>query len=512
MNKQIIRSSVETFFQVGLQFSHDPISTMNKIITKLDSVIPQKMVGYLGRHQRENVTSEARHLFDAGNLTEIVNARVTGPFQFIERSALHRSAEFQLRLLRMGIIESVENREPSGVKRPLYVLTSSLPYTQSGYTVRSHFILKALKSAGMDVRPVSRFGYPAVIGTISRANYAEIDGIRYFLNSHWYVPFNADKQIELAVKGLVQQARLHKATVLHTTTDFRNAIVVSRAAKELGIPWFYEVRGELEQTWLSRVHPDLTCAAQNSEYFLLSKAQEESARHSAAAVFVISEQLRGQFASEKLPESKIHVLPNAVQKIDFETPKLHGLVDSVPGLSGADSIIGTVSAVVEYEGLDILIHSLEHLPQGVHVLIVGDGSHRSDLEDLSKELGFQGRVHFVGKKPLDSIEDWYRLLDVFVLPRRDSELCRNITPIKAMQAQALGISVVASDLPALREVTGGFAEYVEPENPKSLATAVQKTIETSVQNSEKEQKLRGWLQTRTWDANAERLKQVWNSI
>lgn len=159
-----------------------------------------------------------------------------------------------------------------------------------------------------------------------------------------------------------------------------------------------------------------------------------------------------------------------------------------------------------------MIKSLSYLPEHVHALVVGDGSDKLRLERLTEELELASRVHFVGKKPLDSIGDWYKSLDVFVVPRRDSQLCRNVTPIKATQAQALGIPVVASDLPALREVTGGFAEYVAPENPKELAVKLNSVLEKGDSRSENNDSLREWLETRTWDANASKIISIFQSI
>src|SRR5699024_11056697 len=137
--------------------------------------------------------------------------------------------------------------------------------------------LKALKRRGVPIEAITRFGYPSAIGTITSERFRDIETIRYRLNSHWFTPVSFERQIRKAVKVLVSAARSQKTAILMTTTDFKNAIVVSRAAKELGIPWVYEIRGELEQTWLSRVEPELKYQAEKSEYFMLSQQQEKAA-------------------------------------------------------------------------------------------------------------------------------------------------------------------------------------------------------------------------------------------
>ena len=37
--------------------------------------------------------------------------------------------------------------------------------------------------------------------------------------------------------------------ILHTTTHYVNGLATGAAAAEAGLPWVYEVRGVLEETW-----------------------------------------------------------------------------------------------------------------------------------------------------------------------------------------------------------------------------------------------------------------------
>lgn len=512
MLKHTLKSVSETVSQVGIQLLHDPASTISKMKTKVGfrfRIISSRR-GTNGSNGKS--TSYARELFESGLLSQVKQAKVSNLFQLVERNALNRAAQFQLGFLQSSIEPSLSRTTPVETERPLYVLTSSLPYTQSGYTVRSHFLLAALKETGVEVEAITRSGYPASIGTVTSSQVRDVDGVRYRLNSHWFARLSFKRQLKQAVAGLVREAREHEATILITTTDYRNAIVVSRAAQELEIPWVYEIRGELEETWLSRVQPKLSARAQKSEYYLLSQKQERAARSAAASVFVISEQIRQKVRREGISDEKLRLLPNAIDFIDLNSVQRSGVISSVPGLSSAERIIGSISAIVEYEGLDTLIRSLKNLPEGVHALIVGDGADRPRLERLTDELQLSPRVHFVGKKPMASIIEWYKAFDVFVVPRVDSRLCRNVTPIKAMQAQALGIPVVASDLPALREVTGEFAEYSVPENPNDLARKVSKVIEKLGTPDMERENLLEWLQTRTWESNAATMLDTFKAI
>jgi glycosyltransferase involved in cell wall biosynthesis len=75
-----------------------------------------------------------------------------------------------------------------------------------------------------------------------------------------------------------------------------------------------------------------------------------------------------------------------------------------------------------------------------------------------------------GRVPQERVRDFYTLVDVFVLPRRRIRLTELVTPIKPLEAMAMGIPVLASDI-------GGHAELVsdgltgllfKAESPESL--------------------------------------------
>ncbi|WP_423739102.1 glycosyltransferase [Corynebacterium hadale] len=170
--------------------------------------------------------------------------------------------------------------------------------------------------------------------------------------------------------------------------------------------------------------------------------------------------------------------------------------------------MGTVTSVVGYEGLETMIRALPLLPDHVSFLVVGDGTDKRRLEAIAAELNLESRVSFVGRKPQDEIVPWYRSLDAFVVPRIDSPVCRAVTPIKPLAAMALGIPVIASDLPALREVTGGCAKYVEPENPTALAEGIRAVTEGKYEST----RARAWAEARTWDRVGNVLREFYQEI
>lgn len=422
-----------------------------------------------------------------------------------------RKIRRQISELNMPILPSLTLDSDSDPHNILFYLTNSKPFTQSGYTERSHFILKALNEHGMNVRAVTRLGYPFVIGEFPRSKQATLDGVEYRQMLPPLFPRGKKQQVELAVKMLVDQARIFDADILHTTTDYKNAIIVSRAAQVLGIPWIYETRGELHKTWLSKRNPDIQSLARDSEFFVGAQNKELEALQKAAAVIQLSEVSKRNAVISGIPAENIHVIPNAIAESEIGHDFVKSDLREELGLLADKTLVGAITSIVQYEGLDDLIRAMELLPD-VHCVIVGEGEAKSGLEKLVYELGLGERVHFVGKQPIRTIWKWYAALDIFVIPRKNHEVCRSVTPIKTLMAQACGVPVISSDLPALREVTGNRAVYFPAEDIEELSRVVRLVIDTDPESKRAQTSLaKEWVRTRTWRVNAQRLASVYTN-
>lgn len=423
----------------------------------------------------------------------------------IRGKARARKIRRQIAELDFPILKSKALNSRRNSHNVLFYLTNSKPFTQSGYTERSHFVLKALKQRGINVCAVTRLGYPVVIGEFPIDHRLTLEGIEYCQMLPRLLPRGKEQQIELAVKMLVEEARRFDADILHTTTDFKNAIVVSRAANVLGIPWVYETRGELQKTWLSKKSPEIQRIAEASEYYISAESKELEAMEKASSVVQLSEVSKANAINQGIKEDKIRIVPNAVSSSEIGREFNKTEIRQELGLGGDEILIGSITSVVQYEGLDDLIRATELLPD-VRCVIVGDGESKSELEALVEDLGIGNQVRFVGKQPALTIWKWYAALDVFVIPRKNQEVCRTVTPIKTLMAQANGIPVVASDLPALREVTGNYAAYFPAEDSRELARTLRNVIDSPPTTiKQRIAQARDWVRSRTWESNADKL-------
>lgn len=393
-------------------------------------------------------------------------------------------------------------RQASDEARVLYFVNSAQPYTVSGYTVRTQKLLHELRRQDVAVYPATRMGYPATIGVVPTRDSVTVDDINYFLLLPSRMSLRRGKNRRIAINLLVEMARQLDITLLHTTTDFRNASLISEVARILEIPWVYEVRGERDKTL------ELENSGQKSREFLAEfRRRETQAMQAASAVLVLSDVSRRRVEERGVPKDNIYVVPNGFDRDEAIEAPTRDFAREKIGIPSSTKLVGTITSVVDYEGLDSLVLALEFLDDDTKALIVGSGSELPALQHLVEEKGLADRVIFAGKQDPQAIPVWCAALDVFVLPRRDYEVCRAVTPLKPMLAMGMNIPVVASDLPAVREATGELALYVPPDDPQELSEAIRRVLVDP--DHFYGHRLEAFLDMRTWQSSAERLIQAY---
>jgi glycosyltransferase involved in cell wall biosynthesis len=101
------------------------------------------------------------------------------------------------------------------------------------------------------------------------------------------------------------------------------------------------------------------------------------------------------------------------------------------------------------------------------LVLVGDGPARSALEQRAHESGVSGSVVFAGAR--DDVRDWYAAATVVVF----CSVYGEGMPLVPLEAQAAGRSLVASDLPGVREAMAvGGGALVRPGDAAAFTEAL----------------------------------------
>lgn len=333
----------------------------------------------------------------------------------------------------------------------LHLLTNSLPYTGSGYAQRSHSLLKAQAEQGWKVHAVTRVGYPVHVGVLTAPETEVVDDVTYHRLLPGTLPRGMAARLQLQAEQLLALALRLRPAVLHTTTHFVNGLVVQAVAEAMGIPWVYEVRGQLADTWAST----RSAEARNSERYRLFTDRETQVMRSADAVATLGQTMLDGILAAGIPAAKTLLLPNAVGEDFLSEPLTPKDARRSLGMPGSGPVLGTVSSLVSYEGVDDLLRAFAKLAPGcpeLGCLIVGDGAAAPALKKLAVDLGVGNRVVFTGRVPRHQAPLHHQAIDIFVVPRKELDVTRAVTPLKPVEAMACARPVAASNLPALAEL------------------------------------------------------------
>ena len=372
-----------------------------------------------------------------------------------------------MRLMNNGIqinSKRVENYSPTKGKI-FYHASQSLPHTSSGYAIRTHGLLSELKRVNIDVETILRYGYPLDRGDFPRDEIAGndvIDEVEYTFSlknrksakiinySEVFRFMSLEKYMNQSVDYLLNEAKKRKPSIIHSASNFVCGFAGVKAANLLGIPSIYEIRGFWHLTQSTKRD-----GYEHSDHYNLSERFEIETAKMASHVFTITGSIKDILIENGVEESKISILPNAVdiekftiEERDKELEQQLDLKDKI--------VIGYIGSFVEYEGLDLLIKACKILYEEVgdvfRLLLVGDGDVFAQLRSLAEDMGLSEIVIFTGRVHHDDVQRYYSLIDIAPLPRKGFRVCELVSPLKPFEAMASGKLLIVSSVKALNEI------------------------------------------------------------
>jgi glycosyltransferase involved in cell wall biosynthesis len=111
---------------------------------------------------------------------------------------------------------------------------------------------------------------------------------------------------------------------------------------------------------------------------------------------------------------------------------------------GATFIVGYAGRFVEEKGIDLLLNALAGLSGEWRADLVGSGPDQPRLTELAQQLHIADRVRFLPWIPSAQTVDYYRSLDVLVLPSRTRSNWKEQFGRVLVDAMACGVPVIGS--------------------------------------------------------------------
>lgn len=169
-------------------------------------------------------------------------------------------------------------------------------------------------------------------------------------------------------------------------------------------------------------------------------------------IIAVSQDIKNNLMRHGIRESKIVFIQNSVDtKMDSVCARLQrDQARSALNLKEDDFVIGYVGRLSEEKGIRFLIQAMSVPVDSMlqmHLLVVGDGPQKIELENLVKSKGLAERVVFMGFQ--SNPEQWLSAMDVFVLPSLTEG-----TPMALLEAMSCGLPIIAS-------AVGGIPDVIE---------------------------------------------------
>lgn len=168
-------------------------------------------------------------------------------------------------------------------------------------------------------------------------------------------------------------------------------------------------------------------------------------------------------------------------------------------------IFGTVKALETKYGIDYLLRAVELIKDQLsdwELWIAGTGTKKEELMELAKSLKIDKNTRFLGRIPHDQVPSLLQKMHLFTVTSVWE--CESFG-VAAVEAEAAGLPVIASDLGGLSEVIvdGVTGYHVKPRNIEDIAKKILYLYKNKdIRNKLGEQARENVLKKYVWEDNA----------
>lgn len=151
-----------------------------------------------------------------------------------------------------------------------------------------------------------------------------------------------------------------------------------------------------------------------------------------------------------------------------------------------EDVIVFVGSMVEWQGVDLLLRAFSFLEKemsNASLWLVGNDECLDYYRQLASMIGLR-RIKFWGRVPRREALDLISQASVCVIPFRRRRFCLTACPLKGLEYMSRNKSIVASDLPGIREVLRGYGKLFlfQAENEESLYRAMKDALNARIDN------------------------------
>lgn len=333
----------------------------------------------------------------------------------------------------------------------LHIFDHSLPL-HDGYSFRSLNILKEQRKLGWEPVSVTSPKHEQYFQTQCGNKESIEDFIFYRSGATRKLPGSFTSEVWLMhvlSRRILEVAKIEKPDIIHAHSPILNGIPALWAGRKLGLPVVYEIRA----FWEDAAVDQGSCREGNMRY-RLTRMAETMVCSRADQIAILCNGLKKDLVGRFIPENKITLVFNGVNVDDFKPvpPDREFLREwKIKG----KKVVGFIGSFYRYEGLDLLVAAFAEVVKNhsdTVLLLVGGGEMEEELRQLIAELKLADKVIMPGRIPHERVPGVYAMINVLAYPRYSVRLTELVTPLKPLEAMAMGKALVASDVGGHKEL------------------------------------------------------------
>ena len=338
----------------------------------------------------------------------------------------------------------------------LHVLDHSWPVLD-GYSQRSRCLIAAQKQLGFSptvvTSPLQNRDEPGALETdldgVHYSRVAENGGLAWSaIRERW--PFLREAAVvRLLEKRIDELLRSGEFDLVHAHSPALCGLAAARTARARQLPFVYEVRSFWEES------PNGEARRQGlAMRYRLARMLENNVIARADAIVCIAQSMQQELISRGASAEKVFHVPNGVDPSRFAPRERDAALACELGVEDIPTL-GFLGTLFPWEGVTWLVHAAAVLrAQGTRfkLLIAGAGEEEDAIRHAIQREDASGFVSYLGQIPHQDVERYYSVMDVLVYPRLRMRLTDLVTPLKPLEAMALGKAILGSDVGGIREL------------------------------------------------------------
>lgn len=191
----------------------------------------------------------------------------------------------------------------------------------------------------------------------------------------------------------------------------------------------------------------------------------------ADVVLPVTQVLADYMVSKGVDRRRIRVIPNAINESHYTVLPSAAEAKAALGLTGR-VVVGFTGFVREWDRLDRIVKWIARRPkeQNVHLLVIGDGPARLEVEQCAAGLGVADRLTFTGAVHREQVPALSMAFDIAL----QTALVPYASPLCLFEYLALSKAIIAPDQPNHHEIlTQGIdALLYDPQDPDGIEKAL----------------------------------------